>query len=64
MERKCCHVGCGNRAEVEIAYSDDPPNTTDACIEHIGFLLSDAPRHSIVRVSEAGETLAEHCRLN
>jgi hypothetical protein len=72
MKRQCCYLNnhkpnpirCSEAAEWEIAYSDDMGRTTDACRRHVGELLSDAPRHSIVHVRPDGTTDAEHAKLN
>ncbi len=68
--RKCCYIdpdtgrSCELFAAYSITYSDDPANHSDACIPHVGELLGDSPRHSIVAINAKGEDDSEHCRLN
>ena len=47
----CCFIGCPKDAKFEIYYDGairpDDSISTDACTEHVGELLTDAPKHSI-----------------
>jgi hypothetical protein len=44
----CCHIPCSRAAEWEIWHtSGDPYDSTHACTEHVGELLTDAPEHRI-----------------
>ncbi len=59
--RKCCYIGalpggCDRDAEWEVL-SQKPglapyDCTTDACTEHVGFLLDDAEQHVITQIRE------------
>ncbi len=50
-KKPCCAIGCPKDAEFEIFYEGavrpDDSISTDACSEHVGELLTDAPVHHI-----------------
>jgi hypothetical protein len=44
----CCHIPCSGAAQWEIWHvSGDPYDSTHACTEHVGELLTDAPEHRV-----------------
>ncbi len=53
--RHCCMIGCDKDAEFEIYYKGDgapsDSTNTDACTEHVGDLLTDAPQHWIYSIA-------------
>ena len=59
-KRKCCCIPdqnkldqpCGKDAEWEIWSGDTPDDFTDACTEHVGDMLTDAPKHTIYQINE------------
>lgn len=44
MESKCCFAGCGKKAEYVIWDGKEPAcdHKTEACVDHVGHLLSDS----------------------
>jgi hypothetical protein len=44
----CCSLGCSQPAKWEIRWGIHPHDYTHACSEHLGYLLPDAPRYSVV----------------
>lgn len=50
--RYCCHIGCNQPAEWEI-YGDHPYNGTDACTAHVGILLDDSVRFTVLPIGAA-----------
>lgn len=62
----CCFIRDPNRciktAEWEILSSDPTQyDITHACTEHVGAMLSDSPRHSIVPLTDPP---TEHAKVN
>lgn len=55
-KKHCCAIGCPNYAEFEIFYegavNPDDSISTDACNDHVGELLTDAPIHHIYRIAK------------
>lgn len=54
-KKPCCAIGCPKDAEFEIFYEGatrpDDSISTDACTEHVGELLTDAPQHWIFPIT-------------
>jgi len=55
IKRECCFMGCESAATWQ-AYSTDgrPDEGTDACDDHLGHLLTDAPTHYVYPIPFAG----------
>lgn len=51
--RHCCFIGCDKLAEWEIVYGNTLDDYTDACTEHVGALLTDAPSHTVYPIHNA-----------
>jgi hypothetical protein len=58
MNRSCCYikkdsgVACSNVAEWAIIHGPTVDDYTEACTEHVGDLLTDAPEHRIYPIRE------------
>ncbi len=48
----CCEIECGAPARWEIWSGEGPDAFTEACDEHVGVLLSDAPMHTVYPIRE------------
>lgn len=61
LERFCCHLACGpgHPAEWMIVSGASPDDYTEACTQHVGELLVDAPEQRIYRISAPASGFVE-----
>lgn len=52
----CCHISCDKDAEYTIIYGGSPDDITESCRDHIPEVMTDAPRHEIIRLSQGGSS--------
>ena len=52
MERLCCELVCKNPATHIILHGASPDDYTEACIDHISDLMTDADRHEIIKIPD------------
>lgn len=47
----CCHIGCDKEAEWVIVSGPAPDDYTEACTDHVGDLLCDAPEQKVYPIA-------------
>lgn len=48
--RHCCFIPCDQPATHEIDTVGEPYDHVDACLDHVGHLLTDAAHHNVARI--------------